>query len=418
MENEGSPSAVEVRQPEGRAGWVESIILRTLQTSIGQSLFKLIDSCLWVIEKSAQWSLPAHEITAEENGKVFGKVELVRPLPWILFLPGLVILRIIRGGLNVGAFVLGYPQIQPIGMVKFMQKGRRRLRTIQLKAVKCGRRKISTNKDKRLTMIEAKKALIRSIRLTLSTLSCLDASKSSPSPPPTRIRISGLDLETLSTPDEKSTTESAGSPIHMEVKRKYSQVSSATSSDESEEETLQSKIDRLAQDDSSDDPDFNPVECSPQSSTSSEEEDANISLTEVKEIKKEAEKFYREHVEETTVPPVDQKSSNEAEKMAANIERVDSPEPQECTTSSITNDFINEEINSATSLSTAMAPPPPPPPQEIIEEVPTIPSDVMQIFNSLPSGPQSHSQASRPAMQEKKHGTKKKEKQKFNRYYK
>ena len=47
-------------------------------------------------------------------------------------------------------------------------------------------------------MIEAKKALIRSIRLTLSTLSCLDTSKSSPSPPPTKIRISHTDLEPVS----------------------------------------------------------------------------------------------------------------------------------------------------------------------------------------------------------------------------
>lgn len=49
---------------------------------------------------------------------MFGKIELVRPLPWILFLPGLVILRIIRSGLNLGAFILGYPQIQPSVMVR------------------------------------------------------------------------------------------------------------------------------------------------------------------------------------------------------------------------------------------------------------------------------------------------------------
>lgn len=53
----------------------------------------------------------------EEDGKTFGKLELVRPLPWILFLPGLVVLRTIRVGINIGAFIVGYPQIQPTDMV-------------------------------------------------------------------------------------------------------------------------------------------------------------------------------------------------------------------------------------------------------------------------------------------------------------
>lgn len=53
----------------------------------------------------------------EDDGKVFGKLKLTRPLPWFLFLPGLAILRIIRCIINVGAYIFGYPQIQPSGMV-------------------------------------------------------------------------------------------------------------------------------------------------------------------------------------------------------------------------------------------------------------------------------------------------------------
>lgn len=41
-------------------------------------------------------------------------------------------------------------------------------------------------------MYEARKALIRSIRLTLSSLSCLDSSKPTPSPPPTKIHVSSV----------------------------------------------------------------------------------------------------------------------------------------------------------------------------------------------------------------------------------
>ncbi|XP_017875922.2 uncharacterized protein LOC108622511 isoform X2 [Ceratina calcarata] len=275
---------------EGIIGWLESAMVTTSQTTIGQALFKLINSFLWVVEKCAQWSLPTHEVVAEENGKVFGKVELVRPLPWVLFLPGLVLLRVIRCGLNVGAFILRYPQIEPIGIVKFIQRNRRRLRAMNLRAVKAIRPNTSTTKDKRLSMIEAKKALIKSIKLTLSTLSCLDTSKSSPSPPPTKICISHVDLETAPTPDEKSTTESMGSPIHHDMKRKYSQISSDDgTSEESDNETLESKLDRLALNTSAEDPDFNPNECSimDSSTSSSESEEDKVSSDELKELQTE-----------------------------------------------------------------------------------------------------------------------------------
>ncbi|XP_012140268.1 uncharacterized protein LOC100874610 isoform X3 [Megachile rotundata] len=319
MENEGSPPAI-TNEPEGIRGWIESVVLTASQTSVGQTLFKLLDSFLWVVEKSAQWSLPSHEIAAEENGKVFGKIELVRPLPWVLFLPGLVILRIIRVSLNVGAFVLGYPRMQPSGMVKFVQKGRRRLRAFNLKAVKSVRR---CNKDKRATMIEAKKALIKSIRLTLSTLSCLDA-KPSRSPPPAKIRVGNMELETLATPDEKSTTESVGSPTLSKIKRKFSQVSSdEEGSDELDNEPLQARLDRLALEDSTDDPDFNET------------------------------------------------NSTQAEEATPDPKQVDSSESKVETVSNIATDFINGEINSTTDTASTVkvtALPEPTPVPEVAEK--------------------------------------------------
>ncbi|CAK9807213.1 hypothetical protein ANTPLA_LOCUS5232 [Anthophora plagiata] len=335
MENVETTAVVSPKTSEGVTGWIESVIITTSQTSLGQMLFKLLDSFLWGVEKSAQWSLPSHEVAAEENGKVFGKIELVRPLPWFLFLPGLVILRIIRSGLNVGAFILGYPQIQPSGMVKFVQKTRRRLRAMNTKAVKSARRKMCNNKDKRLTMIEAKKALIKSIRLTLSTLSCLDTSKSSPSPPPTKIRISNMDLEPVSkaaTPDEKSTTESVGSPIQpTEMKRKFSQVSSDEGSitDESESETLPSKLDRLAADNSTDDPDFNLAECSTESSTASSDNEASkdVSFTELTDILEQAKdnRNYDDGEKALFISLEDLKSnSTKAEDTTDGVKRVDS----------------------------------------------------------------------------------------------
>ncbi|XP_029041436.2 uncharacterized protein LOC114875390 isoform X1 [Osmia bicornis bicornis] len=400
MENEGSPSVIINESPEGIRGWIESVIITASQTSVGQALFKLLDSFLWVVEKSAQWSLPSHEVAAEENGKVFGKIELVRPLPWVLFLPGLVILRIIRVGLNVGAFVLGYPKIQPSGMVKFVQKGRRRLRAFNLKAVKSVRR---TTKDKRLTMIEAKKALIRSIRLTLSTLSCLDSSNSSPSPPPTKIHVSKMELEPMATPDEKSTTESVGSPINTKIKRKFSEVSSDNeSTDESETETLDTKLERLALESSTDDPDFNPAECSSESSSASSENEVEkeMSLEELVEVQEEAKEFYNNGEEKPVIISLEnlKRNSRKDEELGEEVKHVDSSESKLETVSSITNEFINGEISSTIDtrltvlaeevLPPASVPAPIPAPASVPAPVPAPAPEVIEKVSPKKSPPQ------------------------------
>ncbi|XP_043515392.1 surface protein-like isoform X2 [Frieseomelitta varia] len=360
MEDESSTASV---TPKENTGWIESLIIATVQTSVGQKLFKLIDSFLWVIEKTAQWSLPSQEIAIEESGKIFGKLELVRPLPWLLFLPGLVILRMIRIGLNMGAYVLGYPEIQASGMVKFVQRTRRRLRAMNLRAMKSKRRVFP--KDR--TMIEAKKALIRSIRLTLSTLSCLDTSKSSHSPPPTKIRISHMDLE-----PGRRTSDSFDSPTHHDSKRKYSELSS---DDESIDESTNAKLDRLADFGSTDDTTFNrkrtfsgltfgrtclvnfqPVDYTTSSTESSENGEEDVSLAELKKLRREARALIesREKIEDEklnrpvyTIRNVLQGSSSKnVEKAKKNMEQeVDSSEPQE-TSYSVDEDSINGQINS------------------------------------------------------------------------
>ncbi|XP_015606389.1 uncharacterized protein LOC107273086 isoform X2 [Cephus cinctus] len=251
-----------------------------------QTLLKLTDRFLWIVEKSAEWSLPVQEITTETNGKTFGKMELVRPLPWIFFLPSLIILRAIRMGLNVGAFVLGYPTVQPSGMVKLIQKSRRRLRTIKSNGLRIIRQRKVTAKDRKLS--EAKTSLIKSILMTLSTLSCLDSSKRTPSPPPTRIRVRN-NPETTPTPEEQSTTESATSPIeHSDAKRKYSEASEDDQTSEvSQDETVWSKLEQLGIDDSLNDQDFNPAECSVTDENTSSSDPEDISLNELHDIKED-----------------------------------------------------------------------------------------------------------------------------------
>ncbi|XP_031365046.1 dentin sialophosphoprotein-like isoform X3 [Apis dorsata] len=311
MENERNSVATTSRkESEGITRWIESVIITVSQTSIGQALFKFIDSFLWVVEKSTQWSLPAHEIAAEENGKVFGRIELVRPLPWLLFLPGLVILRIIRCGLNVGAFILGYPRIRPSGMVKFVQKTRRRLRAINVKAVKA-RRRITCPK--------------------------------------------------IATPEEKSTTESVGSPVLHEMKRKFSQILDDESSDGSDNETLRTKLERLAMENSTDDSDFNIAECSMESSTGSSENDVDkeISFNETTEIQREAYKFLKDDTYQLMslklqiAKSMKDKETKDGEK----LESVDSSESAVEKASNMIKDFINGEINSALQQSSTVSEP-------------------------------------------------------------
>ncbi|KZC13426.1 hypothetical protein WN55_04976 [Dufourea novaeangliae] len=197
MENEGSSSVVASSTPDGTVGWIESMIVTASQTSVGQSLFKLVESFLWVVEKSARWSVPTHELSA---GKIHAEESQA------------------------------------------------------IEGVKLEGNEINEAQNAR-----------------------------------------------QATPDEKSTTESAGSPTPIEPKRKISQVSSADEStddatDESKNETLQSMIDRLANDDSTDDPDFNPPDCSTESNTSSENEaEHNVTLSELEDVQKEAEEILKNH---------------------------------------------------------------------------------------------------------------------------
>ncbi|XP_018404962.1 PREDICTED: myb-like protein X isoform X3 [Cyphomyrmex costatus] len=233
-------------------------------------------------------------------------MELVRPLPWLLFLPSLIILRIIRVIVNIGASILSYPKITSSEMVKLVQKYRRYLHDTMKKKKKEKKEKYNELKDKRSSMNEARKALIRSIRLTLSSLSCMDTSKPPPSPPPTKIYISSnLD------PDPVTTTSEEKSENKSEEKSVTESMDSATSKDSSEsedekqdkeerekkewKESVNDKIDRLALENSEDDEDFEPDECSSSGTNSidddDENSDGNVSLNEINDIIEDAVTF-------------------------------------------------------------------------------------------------------------------------------
>ncbi|XP_077269954.1 uncharacterized protein LOC143901459 isoform X2 [Temnothorax americanus] len=277
--------------PQENCIWIEMRLLQSIvvQSRLGQTALKLMDNFLWVVEKCAEWSLPRQEVRGDENRKDSGKPELVRPLPWLLFLPSLVLLRVIRATLNIGGYILGYPEITPSRMVKFVQICRRYLN----KGMNKGTKERYETKDKRSSINEAKKALIKSIRLTLSSLSCLDASKPSLSPPPTKIHVgSVLDPDPVTTLEEKSVTESTESTAKLKD----------SSSESEKEETLNEKIERLALENSEDDEDFDPAKCGFSSDTSSDEnisdensDDDKVSETEVNDVVEDA-KLFRKNI--------------------------------------------------------------------------------------------------------------------------
>ncbi|GAB1859547.1 hypothetical protein CAJAP_00626 [Camponotus japonicus] len=293
--HKSSPSTTTKETPKNYYVYPELKLLQVImvQSSLGQTILKLMNNFLWTVEKCAEWSLPDQEIdlAEDENKKTSEKSGLVRPLPWILFLPSLIMLRIIRMVMNAGALLIGYSQVTPSGLVKFLQISRKRLNDVK----KSGMRE-KQDKDERSLMNEARKALIKSIRLTLSSLSCLDMSKLTPSPPPTKIRVSSvLDPDApTTTSEEKSATESTNA-------EKQGNLTSCSESEEGEEneeeETLKEKIDRLALESSDEDEDFDPADCSSSSIDKSNEEDdeedddnvndGNVSSTELSDIVKD-----------------------------------------------------------------------------------------------------------------------------------
>lgn len=127
------------------------VMARAAITSIGQFVYKRIDNLLWTVEKTARWSLPQNppimtEKTAtsekvspavagteesEDAGTNISGPPLIRPLPWWLFLPALIVLRLIRTVLSMGAKVIGRGPVLPTTMVGFLQNKRRKLRALK-----------------------------------------------------------------------------------------------------------------------------------------------------------------------------------------------------------------------------------------------------------------------------------------------
>ncbi|XP_018404961.1 PREDICTED: histone chaperone RTT106-like isoform X2 [Cyphomyrmex costatus] len=234
--------------------WIELRLLQSImiQSRLGQTILKLIDYFLWIVEKCMEWSLPRQNIKDEKDSK---KMELVRPLPWLLFLPSLIILRIIRVIVNIGASILSYPKITSSEMVKLVQKYRRYLH--------------DTMKKKK----KEKKEKYNELKVTTTS-----------------------EEKSENKSEEKSVTESMDSATSKDSSESEDEKQDKEEREKKEwKESVNDKIDRLALENSEDDEDFEPDECSSSGTNSidddDENSDGNVSLNEINDIIEDAVTF-------------------------------------------------------------------------------------------------------------------------------
>ncbi|XP_020801252.1 uncharacterized protein LOC110178457 isoform X2 [Drosophila serrata] len=104
---------------------------RFASTRMGQFVIERADRALVMIEDTAKWSLPQEKSAAP----------LARPLPWGPFLMLIILLRLTRIWLSVGALMIGNGPISPSDMVYFIQTRRRKLRAIRVHGLKVMRQR-------------------------------------------------------------------------------------------------------------------------------------------------------------------------------------------------------------------------------------------------------------------------------------
>ncbi|XP_058831438.1 uncharacterized protein LOC131690015 [Topomyia yanbarensis] len=113
---------------------------RAVTTRLGQFVYRRVDGLLSTAEKTARWSLPQQIApSAEDDPGKISAPPLIRPLPWILFLPALIGLRLARIALSFLALMVGKPPVSPATVVCFLQNKRRKLRALKYRGQRLNR---------------------------------------------------------------------------------------------------------------------------------------------------------------------------------------------------------------------------------------------------------------------------------------
>ncbi|XP_049544739.1 uncharacterized protein LOC125956688 isoform X2 [Anopheles darlingi] len=161
MEKPTSARAMDEQEIEGARSFSLSEMLydvtaSAVTTRAGQFIYKHAENVLWTVEQTARWSLPQASPTeyqasdyksAKDHGRYWEKetstcsgAPLIRPMPWVLFLPTLICLRMVRSVLSMASRSIGRGPFLPSNMVGFIQNKRRKLRALKYRGQRLERK--------------------------------------------------------------------------------------------------------------------------------------------------------------------------------------------------------------------------------------------------------------------------------------
>ncbi|XP_064543953.1 putative uncharacterized protein DDB_G0288537 isoform X2 [Drosophila montana] len=120
----GDDEVSELQRPPSFYQKVREQAERFASTRLGQFVIERADRALKLIEDTTKWSLP--------QDKNSSAVVLERPLPWASFLLLIVLLRLARIWVSLGALMIGNGPVSPTDMIYFIQTRRRKLRAIRV----------------------------------------------------------------------------------------------------------------------------------------------------------------------------------------------------------------------------------------------------------------------------------------------
>lgn len=177
MSNRQPSSNVELETVQSKNAFVDLLYDNTalaMTTRVGSYAYRRFDACLAVVEKTAKWSLPQTLPSEEDTNKInISAPPLIRPLPWIFFLPALIALRLIRAFLSFVALLVGKQPVYPSTLVSFLQSRRRKLRALKhvgqkLQRIKQAERQAEDNDETQISWLQR-------IALPLRHIVCLKA---------------------------------------------------------------------------------------------------------------------------------------------------------------------------------------------------------------------------------------------------
>ncbi|XP_065086231.1 heat shock protein DDB_G0288861 [Ochlerotatus camptorhynchus] len=179
MSNRQPPSNDELEVAEAKNPLVDLLYdytAQALMSRIGNYVYHRFDACLAIVEKTAKWSLPQPPPSEEDTGKTtISAPPLVRPLPWIFFLPALIALRLLRYSLSFVALLIGKQPVCPITMVSFLQNRRRKLRALKYRGLKLQRMQRAEKESKLEAEEQLANTWLRRITLPLRYIICFRA---------------------------------------------------------------------------------------------------------------------------------------------------------------------------------------------------------------------------------------------------